>query len=150
MPKTATILLTVAGADSGPFNLLSNADSFSTPFEFNITRGSLLLGYTSSLIPDAATVVRVQSTGSCTNFIDFTFPYEIGFCGVGDTISEACSNAVSSPITLYSNCEFLTVGCSLFYNSDLTGPVSSAYAFAQATWDMNGSGVITAFSSIQC
>ena len=150
MPKSATITLTTAGADSGPFNLLSNADSFSTPFETNITRSSLLLGYTTNLIPDAATVVRVQSTGSCTNFIDFTFPNEIGGCGVGFTISEACSNAASNPITLYSDCEFLFVGCSLFYNSNLTSPVTAPYVFAQATWDMNGSGVITAFSSIQC
>lgn len=150
MPKSATITLTTAGADSGPFDLYSNVDSFSTPFESNITRGSLLLGYTSNLVPDAATTVRVKSNGDCTNSIDFTFPYEIGFCGVGNSISEACSNAVSNPITLYSDCEFLSVGCSLFYNSNLTSPVSAPYAFAQATWDMNGSGVITAFSSIQC
>lgn len=150
MPKSATITLTIAGADSGPFDLYSNVDSFTTPFEFNVTRSSLLLGYTSSLIPDAATTVRVKSNGDCTNFIDFTFPYEFGGCGVGDTVSEACSNAFSNPITLYSNCEFLTIGCSLYYNSDLTAPVSSFYAFAQASWDMNGSGGIIAFSSIQC
>jgi hypothetical protein len=111
----------------------------------------LLLGYTSSLIPDAATVVRVQSTGSCTNYIDFTFPYAISGCGVSNSSSSgACSDATSNPKTLFSDCETLAVGCTLFYNSNLTSPVTELYVFAQASWDMDGVGLILFYSSIQC
>ena len=98
---------------------------------------------------------RYYTIGDVLSISDYTIcagqtSYAIGFCGVGNSVSEACSNAVSSPITLYSECEFLTAGCSLFFNSNLTSPVSSPYAFAQATWDMDGNGVIQGFSSIQC
>ena len=77
--------------------------------------------------------------------------YTITGCGVSNSsASAACSDAVSNPKTLYSECQFLTAGCSLFYNSNLTSPVSDLYVFAQASWDMDGSGIIQGFSSIQC
>ena len=75
MPKSATITLTTAGADTGPFNLLSDVDSYATPFETGIAKSSLLAGYTTNLVPDLATIVRCQSSISlCTNFIDFAYP----------------------------------------------------------------------------
>ena len=76
--------------------------------------------------------------------------YAIGNCGVGNSIAAACNDSVDNPKTLYSECQFLTAGCSLFYNSNLTNPVTSPYVFAQANWDMDGYGVIVAYSSIQC
>ena len=44
--------------------------NYFSPFETGISRTSVLNGYTSTLVPDAATVVRVQSAGKCDNFID--------------------------------------------------------------------------------
>ena len=67
---TVLITLTTAGADSGPFDLYSDVDGFTTPFESGITRNQLLAGYTSVLVPDAATDIKIQSTGDCTNSID--------------------------------------------------------------------------------
>jgi hypothetical protein len=63
------IKLLVAGTDTGPFNLLSDVDSFVTPFESGITRDSLVTGYTATDVPDGTTQVKVQSTGNCTNSI---------------------------------------------------------------------------------
>jgi hypothetical protein len=75
MAKSAIITLTTAGADTGPFNLLSDVDSYVNPFETNVAKSSLVAGYTTNLVPDAATIVRVQSSSSlCTNFIDLTYP----------------------------------------------------------------------------
>lgn len=76
MAKSATITLTTAGADTGPFNLLSNVDSYTTPFETNIPKASLVGGYTSTVIPDAATVIRVLSaSGRCINsYVDLPYP----------------------------------------------------------------------------
>ena len=64
------ITLTVAGADSGPFNLYSNTDGFVSAFETGVSKASLLAGYASALVPDYTTVIRVLSTGDCTNYID--------------------------------------------------------------------------------
>ena len=69
---TVLILLTTAGAGTGPFNLLSNVDGFTTPFETGVSKSALTTppGYTTALVPDGTTTVRVRSTGACTNFID--------------------------------------------------------------------------------
>jgi len=69
---TVLITLTVAGTDSGPFNLYSNLDGFTSAFETGVSKASLLAGYSSALVPDFTTIVRVLSTGVCTNYIDIT------------------------------------------------------------------------------
>jgi hypothetical protein len=64
-----TLVLPV-GADSGPFNLFSNTDGFTTAFDTNISASSLVAGYTSTSVPTGTTTIRVVSTGTCTNYID--------------------------------------------------------------------------------
>jgi hypothetical protein len=70
MPKSVIIKLTTAGTSTGPFNLLSDYDSYVSPFETNKSKATLVTGYTSSLVPNTATIVRVLSSGSCTNYVD--------------------------------------------------------------------------------
>jgi len=65
------ITLTSAGADAGPFNLYSNVDGYVSAFATNISRATLLAGY-STTAPAGTTTVRIISTGVCTNFIDVT------------------------------------------------------------------------------
>ena len=72
MAKSVIIKLTTAGANVGPFNMLSDTDSYVSPFETNISRTTLTTGYTSSLVPNAATVIRALSSGSCTNYVNLT------------------------------------------------------------------------------
>jgi len=67
---TALITLTVAGTDSGPFNLYSNLDGYLTAFESGVSKSALLVGYSSSLVPDYTTEIRILSTGVCTNYVD--------------------------------------------------------------------------------
>tara|TARA_R110000868_G_scaffold51606_2_gene163259 strand:+ start:723 stop:1205 length:483 start_codon:yes stop_codon:yes gene_type:complete len=69
---TVLITLTIAGTDSGPFNLYSNIDGYVTAFESGVPKASLLAGYASSVVPDFTTTIRVLSTGTCTNYIDIT------------------------------------------------------------------------------
>lgn len=69
---TVLITLTVAGADSGPFNLYSNLDGYTSAFAVGISKASLLAGYSSSVVPNGTTIIRVLSTGDCTNYIDIT------------------------------------------------------------------------------
>jgi len=69
---TVLITLTVAGTDSGPFNLYSNLDGYISAFETGLSRATLLAGYSSILVPDFTTIVRVQSIGDCSNNVDIT------------------------------------------------------------------------------
>lgn len=64
------ITLTTAGADTGPFNLYSNVDSYTTAFETGVAKSALVAGYLSTVVPASTTYVRVKSTGRCTNYID--------------------------------------------------------------------------------
>ena len=57
--------------------MLSDADSYATPFETNISRATLVTGYTSSLVPNAATIIRALSSGSCTNYVDLSITSSI-------------------------------------------------------------------------
>lgn len=68
---TVLITLTLAGADTGPFNLYSDANGYLAPFETGVLKSALQAGYTSVLVPDGSTVIRVQSNSACTNYIDF-------------------------------------------------------------------------------
>ena len=72
---TALITLTTAGLDTGPFDLYTELDGFTVPFESNILKSSLLSGYTSTIVPDNATTVRVQSIGVCVNYVDIILQY---------------------------------------------------------------------------
>jgi hypothetical protein len=66
----ATITLTTAGADTGPFNLYTDVDDYVTPFLTGVSKGALELGYITAAVPNAATIIRVLSNGVCTNYID--------------------------------------------------------------------------------
>jgi len=67
---TVLVTLTLAGTDVGPFNLFSNVDGYTTPLATGISRAALLAGYSLAGVPDAAAVIRAQSTGTCTNYLD--------------------------------------------------------------------------------
>lgn len=64
------ITLTTAGADTGPFNLYSNVDSYTTAFQTNVAKSALVAGYLSTVVPASTNTIRVKSTGLCTNYID--------------------------------------------------------------------------------
>lgn len=67
---TAEITLTVAGIDTGPFDLYSNMDFYTVPFAAGISKAVLQSGFTSTTVPDYTTIVRVKSTGVCVNYTD--------------------------------------------------------------------------------
>lgn len=67
---TVLITLTIAGADTGPFNLYSDVDGFTSPFESSVPKASLLAGYVSTLVPFGTNVIRVYSQGVCGTYVD--------------------------------------------------------------------------------
>lgn len=69
MAQTVLITLTIAGTDTGPFNLYSNADGFVIPFETSVSKAILQAGFVSINVPNLATIIKVVSLGKCTNSI---------------------------------------------------------------------------------
>ncbi len=64
MAFTAIIKITDVGIDAGPvFDIYSDVDGFTTPFENNIPKASLIAGYLSINIPDGTTQIKVVSDG---------------------------------------------------------------------------------------
>ncbi len=92
------ITLTTAGTDTGPFDLYSDVDGYVSAFVTGVSKSALVSGYSTSLAPVGTTIVRVQSTGLCDNYIDITLVppttttttstcptyYELQGCNPGD------------------------------------------------------------------
>ena len=89
MPS-ALITLTTAGTGTGPFDLYSNVNGYSTPFETNVSKASLLAGYTSTSVLAGTTIIRVQSTSvACPNYVDISV--------VGITTSTTTTSTTAPP-----------------------------------------------------
>lgn len=67
---TVLITLTTAGADTGNFNLYSNVDGYVSAFVTGVSKAALEAGYTSYIVPNGTTIIRVMSNTACTNYID--------------------------------------------------------------------------------
>jgi len=67
---TVILTLSSAGTDVSLFDLYSDIDSYSIAFETGVSKAALIAGYTTSACPDYATIVRVQATGQCVNYMD--------------------------------------------------------------------------------
>lgn len=87
---TVLITLTTAGTDTGPFDLYSNADGYVSAFETGVSKAALQAGYSSSLVPNTATIIRVKSTGVCSNYID------IPLTGTTTTTTSSSSTTTTS------------------------------------------------------
>lgn len=68
---TAVITLTLAGSDTGPFNIYSDIDGYISAFANNVSKTELLLGYPTDQIPDGTTMIKIVSVNDvCTNYIN--------------------------------------------------------------------------------
>lgn len=100
MPQTAVITLASPGADTGPlFDLRSNADSYATIFDPGVPKTSLVTGYVSTSVPDAATIIRVQSTGTCTSYVD------LPISGIPATTTTSTTTTSTTTTTTAIPCE---------------------------------------------
>lgn len=61
---TVYIKLTIAGADTGPFNLYSDVDVYSSPFEEDVVKAGLIAGYSTAFVPDGTKNILVKSTSA--------------------------------------------------------------------------------------
>jgi hypothetical protein len=94
---TVLVTLTLAGTDVGPFNMYSNADGFVNAIATGVSRAALLAGYSLTGVPDDATIVRAQSTGTCTNFLDM-------YLSGGTTTTTSSTSTTTSTTTSVVPC----------------------------------------------
>ena len=124
---TVLVTLSLAGTDTGPFNLYSNVDGYTTPIVTGITRAALLAGYNLTGVPDAATIIRAKSTGTCTNYIDMSI------IGGTTTTTSSTSSTTSTSTTLIPPIEcYAYEVCA----NDGTGDRGDAYPYTYI--DCNG------------
>lgn len=93
MPQTVLITLTLAGSDTGPFDLFSDADGYAAPFASGISKAALMAGYLAVSVPDTATTIKVVSKGTCTNAI---FLPIIGTSATTTSTSSTSTSSTSS------------------------------------------------------
>jgi hypothetical protein len=94
---TVLVTLTLAGTDVGPFNLYSNVDGYTTPLATGISRAALIAGYSLAGVPDTAAVIRAQSTGTCTNYLDM-------YLSGGTTTTTSSTSTTTSTTTSVVPC----------------------------------------------
>jgi hypothetical protein len=99
---TVLVTLTLAGTDVGPFNLYSNVDGYTTPLATGVSRAALIAGYSLAGVPDIASVIRAQSTGTCTNYLDMLLS------GATTTTTSSTSSTTSTSTTAAPVPECLT------------------------------------------
>ena len=99
---TVLVTLTLAGTDVGPFNLYSNVDGYTTPLATGVSRAALVAGYNLLNVPDNASIIRVQSTGTCTNYLD------ILLSGATTTTTTSSSSTSTTTSTTTSTVPCLT------------------------------------------
>lgn len=117
MAQTVLITLTLAGADTGPFDLYSNVDGFAAPFENNVAKIDLEAGYVSVLVPDVATTIRVQSDNPiCGNYVDLVIVTTTTTSTTGEPTTTTTTTAppttttttTAAPASLIINKNFVT------------------------------------------
>ena len=110
---TLTIKLESAGTCSGPVNLYSNADFYTTPFATNVSITVLTseLGFniSTSQVPAGTTIVRIKNNNKlCDNYVDASIvPQYLSGFGLFDSpaphnnANDACSDPSVIPVTEY-------------------------------------------------
>lgn len=79
---------------------------------------------------------------------------EFNFCGRGNSIADACNDAVFNSRTFYSNCTPGSFGVGCYVYIDNLGTLLTGYDYIfmnGANWDIDtATGIVSAYSSIQC
>jgi hypothetical protein len=164
----SVITLAAAGADTGPFDLYSDVDSYAVAFETGVSKSSLLAGYY-TFFPIGATIIRVKSASAlCTNFVNMEIittttttttagppvEYQIDNSATG-TSGGACSSATTTSI-VYAQPGYTVpiVGMFLYTNTGLTTPFVGSAGWRKLTGplgtyavEINSSGEITNYAN---
>jgi hypothetical protein len=74
-------------------------DGYTTPLATGVSRSALVAGYNLLNVPDNASVIRVQSTGTCTNYLDILLSG-----ATTTTTSSTSTSTTTSTTTAFVEC----------------------------------------------
>jgi len=150
MAKTVNIKLSSStGSSTGPtFDLFSDANSYASAFESGVSKTTLMGvgGYTSTVVPDAATIIRVKSTGTCTTYDDYTLtaPTATPTATPTPTPTPTPTATVSGLVSI-TNCVRLTAG---LRTDGESCPFDSYRRYTVTLYDSTGDTEVTATSDV--
>lgn len=126
-----TTLVIPPGGDVGPFNLYSDSDGYAVPFATNVSAAALQAGY-SSTVPNDATIIRVISTGLCTNFIDLNINLITTTTTTSSSSTSTSTSSTTTSTTTICPCTYINITITPGYIvfSD-TGSVQVTYTNCQ-------------------
>lgn len=96
---TVTITLTLAGSDTGPFNLYSNVDGYTSAFQTNVSRTVLVAGLTTGTVPDGTTEILVESVGACNRDLYLVIDGAPSTTTTTSSTSTTSSTTTSTPLS---------------------------------------------------
>lgn len=99
MSQLVIITLTLAQADTGPFDLycVSSTGVVTGPFQSNIPKSLLLAGYVVNNLPTGCQTVRVKSNSAlCKNYIDLSLPVTTT---TSTTVAPTTTSTTTIPVT---------------------------------------------------
>ena len=124
---TVLITLTTAGTDTGPFNLYSNVDGYVSAFETGVSKAALVAGYSSALVPNGTTTIRIKSTGTCVNYIDVTVVTTTTTTSSTTSTTSSTTTSTSSTTTTSSTAAPTQL---LVYAKYITAPSAGSLQFS--------------------
>ena len=123
------ITLTLAGSDTGPFDIYSDANGFASPVLTGISRATLVAGYNAN-VPEGTTEVLVKSTGACKRDL---YLHVAGAPPVPPTTTTSTTQApivpqiyLGQPLCKYNNCND-NATCSVKYDISVSNAPSGSY-----------------------
>lgn len=138
------ITLTTAGTNTGPFNIYSNTDGYTTAFATGITRAQLLAGYLAITIPQYTSTVLVKSTGACARnlYLDVSGAPTSTTTTTSSTSTTTSTTTISPiPLSKLTNYGSRSINVALKKNNDVittfgVGSVGAFYNFSLGgiTW----------------
>jgi len=139
---------TTTGNKVIPECIQQNSVTYGFPFadlaEFTVTGAGTQCGGV-CVTPTPTPTVTATLPGGLTAY---------GGCGRGNSVADACNDAGINARTLYSDCDAGSFGVGCFVYVDTFPNPLTGYTnvfMNGACWDVNSStGVVTAFSSVQC
>jgi hypothetical protein len=144
---TVFITLTIAGTDSGPFDLYSNLDGYTSAFESGVSKASLLAGYSSALVPDYTTTIRVKSNGVCINYIDILLKSTTTTTTSSSTSTTTSSSSTTTTTTTVTGLMQALIS-STSHPTDACSEILDTPCWVSNTGGLPGSEVITTGSIV--
>jgi hypothetical protein len=133
------ITATSIGGNAGPFDIYQDFDSYATPVATGITRSQILSGYTVT-VNDAATIVRLISSGTCTNTTNITLSGDITSC------SDFTANNIYLKVNWFDSGSVST-NSGVFGNSGYCGDNVDEYAYVTVEFYKNSALTIPFYLS---